>query len=99
MYELIEEAEMMENLGIILPGGIQMLLAKKNTLFNDIMKVQNMIYTYNSFISIMSDLEVSKDCTTFCLFSINFVVKILQNVISFSMHENRLGRYAVLIPK
>lgn len=60
MYELIEEAEMMEHLGIVLPGEIQMLLAKKNTLFDDIMKVKNMIHSYNSFISVMSDLEVSK---------------------------------------
>lgn len=60
MYVLIEEAEMMENLGIALPGEIQMLLAKKNSLFDDIMKVKNMIYSYNSFISVMSNLEVSK---------------------------------------
>jgi hypothetical protein len=59
VYVLIEEAEMMENLGIVLPGEIQMLLAKKNSLFDDIMKVKNMIYSYNSFISVMSDLEVS----------------------------------------
>lgn len=49
----------MENLGIVLPEGIQMLLAKKNSLFNDIMSVNNMVNTYNSFISSMSNLEVS----------------------------------------
>lgn len=50
---------MMENLGIVLPGEIQMLLAKKNSLLNDIMKVKNMVNTYNIFISSMSNLEVS----------------------------------------
>lgn len=50
---------MMENLGIVLPGEIQMLLAKKNSLLNDIMKVKNMVNTYNTFISSMSNLEVS----------------------------------------
>jgi len=59
VYELIEEAEMMENLGIILPREIQMLLAKKNSLLDDIMKVKNMVNTYNTFISSMSNLEVS----------------------------------------
>lgn len=49
----------MENLGIVLPGEIQMLLAKKNSLLNDIMKVKNMVNTYNTFISSMSNLEVS----------------------------------------
>jgi len=50
---------MMENLGIVLPGEIQMLLAKKNSLLNDIMKVKNMVNIYNTFISSMSNLEVS----------------------------------------
>jgi len=49
----------MENLGIILPREIQMLLAKKNSLLDDIMKVKNMVNTYNTFISSMSNLEVS----------------------------------------
>lgn len=49
---------MMENLGIILPREIKMLLAKKNSLLDDIMKVKTMIETYNLFISSMSDLEV-----------------------------------------
>lgn len=49
---------MMENLGIILPGEIKMLLAKKNSLLDDIMKVKNLIHSYNSFISTMSDIEV-----------------------------------------
>jgi len=56
---LIEEAEMMENLGIVLPREIQMLLAKKNSLLDDIMKVKNMVNAYNTFISSMSNLEVS----------------------------------------
>lgn len=59
MHELIEEAEMMENLGIVLPGEIQMLLAKKNSLLDDIMKVNNLVNAYNSFVSSMNDLEVS----------------------------------------
>ncbi|XP_060835127.1 uncharacterized protein LOC132918070 [Rhopalosiphum padi] len=59
VYELIEEAEMMENLGIVLPGEMQMLLAKKNSLLDDIMKVKNVVNTYNTFISSMSNLEVS----------------------------------------
>jgi len=50
---------MMENLGIVLPREIQMLLAKKNSLLDDIMKVKNMVNTYNTFISSMSNLEVS----------------------------------------
>lgn len=50
---------MMENLGIVLPKEIQMLLAKKNSLLDDIMKVKNMVNTYNTFISSMSNLEVS----------------------------------------
>jgi len=50
---------MMENLGIVLPGEIQMLLAKKKSLLDDIMKVKNMVNTYNTFISSMSNLEVS----------------------------------------
>lgn len=49
----------MENLGIILPKELQMLLAKKNSLLNDIMKVKHMVNTYNSFIASMSDLQVS----------------------------------------
>lgn len=50
---------MMENLGIILPEEIQMLLAKKNSLLDDIMRVKNMIDKYNSFILSMNNLEVS----------------------------------------
>lgn len=49
----------MENLGIILPGEIQMLLAKKNSLLDDIMKVKMTVNTYNTFVSSMSNLEVS----------------------------------------
>lgn len=49
----------MENLGIILPGEIQMLLAKKSSLMNDIMKVKMLVNTYNNFLSSMSNLEVS----------------------------------------
>ncbi|VVC32081.1 Dynein heavy chain, domain-2,Dynein heavy chain domain,Dynein heavy chain, domain-1,Dynein heavy chain, P- [Cinara cedri] len=58
VYELIEEAEMMENLGIIFSEEIQMLLAKKNSLLDDIMRVNNMVNTYNSFVLSMSNLEV-----------------------------------------
>lgn len=58
VYRLIEEAEMMENLGIVLPGEIQTLLAKKNSLLDDIMKVKNLVNSYNSFVSTMSDKEV-----------------------------------------
>lgn len=50
---------MMENLGINLPKEIKMLLAKKNGLLNDIMKVKDMINAYNSFVSSMNNLEVS----------------------------------------
>lgn len=50
---------MMEKLGFILPAEIQMLLAKKNNLLDDISKVQNMVNAYNSFISSMNSLEVS----------------------------------------
>jgi len=50
---------MMENLGINLPKEIQMLLAKKNGLLNDIMKVKDMINAYNLFVSSMNNLEVS----------------------------------------
>lgn len=50
---------MMENLGIVLPREIQMLLAKKNSLLDDIMKVKNMVNAYNTFISSMSNFEVS----------------------------------------
>jgi len=49
----------MENLGIVLPREIKMLLAKKNSLLDDIMKVKNMVNAYNTFISSMSNLEVS----------------------------------------
>lgn len=49
----------MENLGIILPKELQMLLAKKNSLLDDVMKVKHLVNTYNSFISSMSDLQVS----------------------------------------
>lgn len=58
MYELLEEAEMMENLGIILPGEIKMILAKKNSLLNDIIKVKTIVEKYNSFVSSMDNLEV-----------------------------------------
>lgn len=50
---------MMENLGIILPEEIQMLLAKKNSLLDDLMRVKNMVDKYNSFILSMNNLEVS----------------------------------------
>lgn len=49
----------MENLGFILPTEIKMLLAKKNSLLDDIMKVKNMVDTYNLFVSSMDNLEVS----------------------------------------
>lgn len=49
----------MENLGFILPAEIKMLLAKKNSLLDDIMKVKHMVDTYNSFVSSMNNLEVS----------------------------------------
>jgi len=49
----------MEILGIVLPVEIQTLLAKKDSLLDDIMKVNNLVDTYNSFVSSMDDLEVS----------------------------------------
>lgn len=59
VYELMEEAEMMENLGINLHVDIRMLLAKKNSLLDDIRKVKIMVNTYNTFISSMKNAEVS----------------------------------------
>lgn len=49
---------MMENLGIILPEEIKMILAKKNSLLDDIIKVKNIVEKYNSFVSSMDNLEV-----------------------------------------
>lgn len=60
VYELLDEAEMMENLGIVLPREIHMLLAKKNSLLGDIMKVKHMVNAYNSFVSSLNNLEVSR---------------------------------------
>lgn len=50
---------MMENLGINLHGDIRMLLAKKNTLLDDIRKIKIMVNRYNTFISSLNNVEVS----------------------------------------
>lgn len=60
VYELIDEAETMENLGIVLPAEVRTLLAKKNGLLDDIMNVNNLVDAYDSFVSRMDDVEVSR---------------------------------------